>query len=120
MDFDAVADFPAEELLSQRGFGSDHEDFRSFVLNLQTAACRAQKIEGARAAGFEFHQSREVDGGGFLELRKFERLINSQGLFGFGRQPGLGTGEVSGLQTARIVLVLGLVLFVRGVGMHGP
>ena len=120
MDFDAVAGFPAEELLSQRGFGGDYEHFRSVMVGLQATACRAQKIKGACAVGFEFHQGREIDGGGFLELREFERLVNSQGLFGFGGEPSLGTCQVSGLQPARIVLVLGLALFVRGVGMHGP
>lgn len=119
MEFDAVADFAAEELLAERGLGGDHQDLRSLEVNLQAAAFRAEKVEGACAPGFEFHQSGEVDGRGFLKFPKFERLVDSEGLFGFGGEAGLRTGEVSGFQPARIVLVLGLVLFVGGVGMHG-
>ena len=41
------------------------------------------------------------------------------GLLRLRRLPGLSTGEVGGFETARVVFALGLVLFVRGLGVRG-
>lgn len=119
LEFDAVTDLFTEELLAQWRFRRYDHDFGPFVANLHSAGFRAQKVEGARAIEFEFHQGREINGRAVQKPPQFDGLVNSQGLFRLGGQPGLRTCKIGGFEPACIVFVFGLVLFVGGIRMHG-
>ena len=120
LEFDAVAGFLTDQFHTQRRFGGDNKYFLAGDVYLSPAAFRAEKVERAGAARFEFDQRGEVDGRLGGKLLELERLILRQRLFDLGRLARLRTGEIRRLKSARVVLVFGLVLFVGGVGVHDP
>ena len=111
-----LAGFLAHELFAERRLRGDDENFFFVVQDFRAARARADKVNGVFAAVFQFHQRAHGDGVAVRKLARAELFKFSDGGFEFRHLPGLAAREVGGFEAARVVFVLGLVGFVRGLG----
>ena len=84
--------------------------------DFRAAGARADEVKGIFAAMLQFHQRAEADG--FVRAKFFHGQLFKfgDGGFDFRRLFGLAAREVGGFEAARVVFVLGLAGFMRGLG----
>jgi len=114
-----VALFLAQELFAQRRLRRDDEDFLFVVDDFRAAGARADEVNGAFAAVFQFHQRTDVNDLAGVKFPDGQLFKFSDGGFDFRRLFGLAAGEVGGFESAGVVFALSLVLLVRGFGARG-
>ena len=89
------------------------------VFDFESAGGRTDEIKHPFFFHLQFHQRGQVDRfavGKFLQKHPGKFLQRGGDLGGL---PGLTGGEVRGLQSARVVFVLGLAFLVGGLGVGG-
>ena len=106
--------FLALQLPAERGSRRDHQDFTAFVNQFCAARFWAEEIQRALAAEFEFHEGTQVNRFAGAKLADRQGFEGGDGGFCFERLPGLSVREIGGLQSARVIFIFGLILFVGG------
>ena len=117
-ELQSVALFLPLQLFAQRRLRGDDQNLAAFVNDLGATRFRPQEVNRALAALLQLHQRPKLDGLAGPELPDFQLLKCGDGGFRFPGLPGLATREVRGLQSARVILVLGLVLLMCGFGVR--
>ena len=119
VELDGFAFASAHELAAQWRLRGDNHYGLAILLNFSAARPWTDEIMDGPAACFEYHKGAEADRLGRFEITQYQGRKLGQGLGRFFGCLGLTDGKVGGFEAAGIVLVLGLVLFVRRFSMRG-
>ncbi len=117
LDFELCALLLPGELAAHRRLGRDHQHGASVTFHLHSACKRADEVKRALASALQFDKRADIHRLLCGEFPQGEGFVALDGLHDFGSLLRLAAREIAGLQSARVVFVLRLVLFVGGPGM---